>query len=89
MSKTIKVLSDGTIAKVGMIITCDLFFNKEIIKINNVKTGSKPKNAILRCNDWDVHTTSKYNPWVHINNIRKSTPEERKQYYQELYAKHQ
>jgi hypothetical protein len=90
MSKTVKLLADGTIAKVGMIVIYDNYDNNQLAKITAIRNGYKSINT------YDLLTTPLINFW-HINNaknsyymslskLRKATPEERKQYYKQLYS---
>lgn len=104
--KIVKILSDGNIAKVGMIVTI-IGYNFG----NDINTITKIVEVACKQDDYpkgrDSHVTclalnsnigyknlfyNKIHPntavWEeHTLSIRKATPEERKQYYAELYAR--
>jgi hypothetical protein len=77
LSYNAKILSDGTVAKVGMLVYED--YLKEIHRIEKVKGKfysieiDKP-SQILPGTNWTTEETC----------LRKATPEERKQYYKLL-----
>ena len=83
--KIVKVLSDGTVAKVGIIVKS---LNGTITRIK--ATVNENAENIIGC-VWNL----KEHPdlvlgegWFYPTHmLTKATPEERKQYYAELYAK--
>lgn len=90
MAKTIKYLSDGAIAKVGMIVAHKDPYDKrkticKIIALTDSETSD------IRDPKWlttDLRTGGGYNyKWsTNCKNLRKATSEERKRYYQQLYS---
>lgn len=93
--KIVKILLDGNIAKVGMIVVILTGAHggnnaQTITKITKIKERSLNKNEILcECiglrSGFDI---CKIQSWYeYTNDIRKATPEERKQYYKDLYAR--
>lgn len=96
MAKTIKYLSDGTIAKVGMIITyigdlSEIATKWKYAKILVVKTIQPHSNGegIIHSHENGCVTLKETNQKgfvVPCEWVRKATPEERKQYYQQLYS---
>lgn len=88
-----KILSDGTIAKVGLIVVvdCDGYFNNETTVITSVypeKTKDIDDTGIcLKSNQGHNIFTKEKSFWIYTNKVRKATPEERKQYYQKLWNK--
>ena len=83
MAKTIKVLSDGTVAKVGMIIRHSCCNDITITRISKL---IHPCDfiTIYKYSFWD----NNYNWITTTNTLCKATPEERKLYYQRIYAEH-
>lgn len=84
--KIVKVLSDGSVAKVGMIVVIGKY---NVLKITAVvKEDAKNKYGTIqnlkKLHDYVLCTDGMFSP---LNWIRKATPEERKQYYAELYAR--
>ena len=88
MAKTIKLLADGTIAKVGMIVYHSSGY---IGKIVLIRTGSiyKIGNSIythrLRSGEIRMEIADKSFSVI-PSNMRKATKEERKQYYKQFYS---
>ena len=83
--KIVKVLSDGTVAKVGMIVRSlngpitriKATVNENAENIIGYVWNLKERPDLVLCEGWFCPT--------HM--LTKATPEERKQYYAELYAK--
>lgn len=83
--KIVKVLSDGTVAKVGMIVSSlngtitriKATVNENAENIIGCVWNLKEHPDLVLCEDWFYPT--------HM--LTKATPEERKQYYAELYAR--
>lgn len=96
MAKTIKYLSDGTIAKVGMIITYigdlrEISEKWKFAKILAIKTTQPHSNGegIIHSHKEGftfLKETKQRGFIVPCEWVRKATPEERKQYYQQLYS---
>ena len=102
--KIIKKLSDGTVAKVGMIVVNTDGLIGKIALIDLSKTIQHPNHILINLIDkgWTfserakgIHAipipsnykTDKPVWFFNLYQTRKATPEERKQYYAELYAK--
>ena len=90
--KIVKVLSDGTVAKVGMIVVLTTIteesLKNSITKIKaTVNKNAKNKRGLIR-NLGEYKTVVLTEDWfAYTSNLRKATPEERKQYYAELHAR--
>ena len=82
MSKIVKILSDGTVAKVGMIVVVI----KGISYGNKAGHIDKITHTIRNCNTnnpQDEHVKLSFY-YERTKDLRKATPEERKLYYQQL-----
>lgn len=103
MSKTIKLLSDGTIAKVGMIVvvingkhngnrpnTITKITKLSLTEYHNFTNKDIPQSERIMClqasNKHESHHVECRLPsWIeYLQDVRKATSEERKQYYNSL-----
>ena len=91
--KIVKILSDGTIAKVGMIVVVNwpkYIKRKTITKIAQT-VNKKSINVFAVKNDLSIESNRDWllidGYFVQTFDVRKATPEERKQYYKDLYAR--
>lgn len=93
--KIVKKLSDGTVAKVNTIVVVlknDLCPDNAIVKLTaTVKSNAVNKMGRYRnLSENDYILLANYNNeniFINADWTRKATPEERKQYYAELYAR--
>ena len=84
--KIVKILSDGTVAKVGMIVVIQ---RSTIVQIKatvkeNAENRYRTVQNLKELPDYILCSDGMFSP---LKWIRKATPEERKQYYKDLYAR--